>query len=69
MRLDLVRQHPAEHQRTGDVSPDLVDGLDLQAGSDQRLGQGTTVKIIGSAAYSRSQLSGALIARVPTATG
>ncbi len=46
MDLDLVRQHLADHKRTGDLSPDLVDCLDLQARSDQRLGKGTTIKII-----------------------
>ena len=43
--LDFVRQHLADHQRTGDLGPNLIDGLDLQARSDQRFGESTTVKI------------------------
>jgi len=46
MDLDLVRQYPADHKRAGDLGPDLVDRLDFQARSDQRLGKGTTIKII-----------------------
>ena len=44
--LDLVRQHLADDQRTTDLGPDLVDGLDLQASLDQRFGKGTPIKII-----------------------
>ena len=46
MNLDLVRQHLADHERAGDLGPHLVDGLDLQARSDQRLSESATVKII-----------------------
>ena len=46
MNLDLVRQHLADHERPGDLGPNLVDGLDLQARSDQRLSESATVKII-----------------------
>jgi hypothetical protein len=44
--LDLVCQHLADHQRAGDIGPDLLDRLNLQPSSDQRLSESPTVKII-----------------------
>ena len=40
-------EHPADHQRSGHVRSRPIDGLDLEPGPDQGIGQSAAVDIVG----------------------